>query len=65
MWSGEDGGEEAEVAGGQTSMGGLGGLHHWMALMAEHMGHDSARLPFLWPKLNTGNLTNIQLPRQL
>ena len=54
MWAGEDGGEDTEVAGGQNTLGGLGGLHHWMALMAEHMAQDSSRLPFLWPKVSTG-----------
>ena len=39
------------VAGGAA----LGGISQWMALMAEHMSHDQTRLPFLWPKLNTGN----------
>ena len=35
--------------------GGLGQLGHWMALMAEHMTQDPARLQqFLWPKLLTG-----------
>ena len=48
----EDGGEEA--VGGQPGLGGLGGLHHWMAVMAEHMAQDSSRQPFLWPKVNTG-----------
>ena len=38
------------MAGG----GALGGISQWMALMAEHMSHDQARLPFLWPKLNAG-----------
>ena len=38
------------MAGGAA----LGGISQWMALMAEHMSHDQARLPFLWPKLNTG-----------
>ena len=55
VWTGEDGGEDTEVAGGQSSMRGLGGLQHWMGLMAEHMAQDTARLPFLWPKLSTGN----------
>ena len=54
VWAGEEGGEDTEVAGGQNTMGGLGGLHHWMALMAEHMAQDSTRLPFLWPKVSTG-----------
>ena len=58
MWTGEEGSEDNEGAGGQTSLvglGGLGGLQHWMGLMAEHMAQDTARLPFLWPKLSTGN----------
>ena len=38
------------MAGG----GALGGISQWMALMAEHMSHDQARLPFLWPPLNAG-----------
>ena len=38
------------MAGGAA----LSGISQWMALMAEHMSHDQARLPFLWPKLNTG-----------
>ena len=43
--------------GGPThgAPGGLGQLGHWMALMAEHMTQDPARLQqFLWPKLLTG-----------
>ena len=56
VWGGvEDGGEESEVGGGQTGLVGLGGLHHWMNLMTEHVAQDSSRLPFLWPGLSTGN----------
>ena len=64
VWTGEDGGEDTEVAGGQSSMRGLGGLQQWMGLMAEHMAQDSARLPFLWPKLSTGNQATVTNKQQ-
>ena len=50
-------GDGASASGTQgAAPGGLGQLGHWMALMAEHMTQDPARLQhFLWPKLLTGN----------
>ena len=54
---GQPPGDGGAPAGGPThgAPGGLGQLGHWMALMAEHMTQDPARLQqFLWPKLLTG-----------
>ena len=56
---GQSSGDGAPAAGDTGTQGaapgGLGQLGHWMALMAEHMTQDPARLQqFLWPKLLTG-----------
>ena len=53
-------GEGGAPPGGPGGLGQLGQLGHWMALMAEHMTQDTARLQqFLWPKLLTGKYRKV------
>ena len=52
--AGGEGAAQGAAPGALGHLGHLGHLGQWMALMAEHMSQDPARLQFLWPKLLTG-----------